>query len=453
MLYDSFAEVVAEDRAKSQLRGWAALAILSLALAGVFAVLLALSRIPGVEDPFDFFHKGLVIHVVFSFVVWFLAVFGALLHLAALRVSGGTPRFDGLGTAALAAAAVSCVLLFVPAFLERSEASLNNYVPVIIDPLYYAGVALLALGMGLAALRLLMNLPGRKKPLDPACFGIVCAAVIYLLALVCGALALWHLRGAEASHAFNEELFWGAGHVLQFVNVSLLLAAWYMLGHLGPGGGCINDRLYRAAAVLMVVSALPAPLFYFIFEAFSAEQTEAFTNLQYALAPPSLMVAVAAMANLLARKEPLPWKNPAVLALVLSPLVFGAGGVLGLFVDGADTRTPAHYHGVIAGINLAFMGLFYGLFLPLLGRAVKTGKALRAQFTLFGGGQFFACIGLFLAGGYGAPRKTAGAEQGLENLGAVIGMYMNGVGALIAVIGGVMFIWTVAAALLRKPAQ
>ena len=29
------------------------------------------------------------------------------------------------------------------------------------------------------------------------------------------------------------------------------------------------------------------------------------------------------------------------------------GAFLGLFVDGADTRTPAHYHGVIAAIMLA----------------------------------------------------------------------------------------------------
>ena len=61
-----------------------------------------------------------------------------------------------------------------------------------------------------------------------------------------------------------------------------------------------------------------------------------------------------------------------------------------------------------------------------------------------------SCIGLFWAGGYGAPRKTADAAATLVD-GAVIGMYLNGVGALVAVIGGVMFIWTVIAALMRAP--
>jgi len=132
--------------------------------------------------------------------------------------------------------------------------------------------------------------------------------------------------------------------------------------------------------------------------------------------------------------------------------VFGAGGFLGLFVDGADTRTPAHYHAVIAAVTLAFMGLFYCLFLPLLDSAVRRTKWLYAQIWMFGGGQFTAALGLFWAGGYGAPRKTAGAAQGLEDFGAIAGMALNGIGALVAVIGGVAFIITVGRALLRKPA-
>lgn len=94
------------------------------------------------------------------------------------------------------------------------------------------------------------------------------------------------------------------------------------------------------------------------------------------------------------------------------------------------------------------MGLFYALFLPALNRAVNRGKMLYAQIYLFAGGQFLACIGLFLAGGFGTPRKTAGAEQGLEQIGALVGMAMNGVGGLVAVIGGVLFVWIAGKALL-----
>ncbi len=208
------------------------------------------------------------------------------------------------------------------------------------------------------------------------------------------------------------------------------------------------------AVALLVIFALPAPVFYFVFDSFSVAQAKAFTDLQYAFAPPAMIAAAAIAAAIVrGRREAgtLPWGNPAFLCLVLSIVVFGVGGFMGLFVDGADTRTTAHYHGVIAGINLAFMGLFFCLFLPLQGRAVNRGKALYAQIYLFGAGQLMAVIGLFLAGSFGTPRKTAGAAQGLEEAGAKIGMYLNGIGALIAVIGGVMFIYMVAAALIRKP--
>jgi heme/copper-type cytochrome/quinol oxidase subunit 1 len=215
---------------------------------------------------------------------------------------------------------------------------------------------------------------------------------------------------------------------------------------LGPS--TLGRGIVLVAAGLLALSVLPAPFFYFLFEPFSAEQTDAFTNLQYALAPPTMLVAGAIAARL---NRPLPWREPAFLCLVLSVAVFAAGGVLGLFVDGADTRTPAHYHGVIAGVTLAFMGLFYITFLPLLERSPKRGKLLFAQIYLFAGGQLAACIGLFLAGGFGAPRKTAGEAQGLEEMGAIVGMTLNGIGALFAIVGGILFIWMVAAALLKPP--
>mgnify|MGYP005637200315 FL=1 len=179
-----------------------------------------------------------------------------------------------------------------------------------------------------------------------------------------------------------------------------------------------------------------------------------FTKFQYGLVLPAMLVGIPMLVDILQQRKigkGLQMRDPVLLCLLLSPVVFAVGGILGLFVDGGDTRTPAHYHGIIAGINLSFMGLFYGFFLPLLDRDLKPGKALYAQIYMFGGGQLVASVGLFLAGGYGTPRKTAGGAQGLEAIGAKIGMYMNGIGALIAVIGGVMFIWMVSKSLLGAP--
>lgn len=445
-------------RLTRELWAWSAIAVGALAVAGVFALFLAISRIPGIETlvswPIDFFHKGLVIHVVFSFVVWFLAAFGALLVLATHAVSGRSPRLAALGSTAALLMAVAMPLLFVPALLDRGEATLNDYIPVIIDPLYYAGLLLMAIAMAMAATRLFVNLGAGARALSGGIGMLVLpvagAALMLVMALVSFAAAYGLLAGEAPSHPFNEDLMWGGGHLLQFVNTQLLLAAWMVLAGFVLGRDVVGIKVGGAATAFLAAPTLLAPLLYLMFAPFSVEQAEAFTNLQYALAPPALLVAgcIALRWSGGAR-----WREPAFLCLLLSALVFAVGGVFGLFVDGADTRTPGHYHGVIAGVTLAFMGLFYVLILPALGRAIGYGKIVYVQIYLFAGGQLAACIGLFLAGGFGTPRKAAGAGQGLEAMGAIAGMALNGAGALIAVIGGVLFIWTIGSALLSAPAR
>jgi cytochrome c oxidase subunit 1 len=430
--------------ARAVLRAWAGLAVGALAIAGLFALLLAASRVPGLGSalpwPAAFFDKGLVVHVIFSFVVWYLAVLAILLHRSAPAGPGGM-----LGAGA---AMVAAVLLFVPAFLDRGEPTLNNYIPVIIDPVFYGGLILLALVITVLAMRLLIARRRDLLPADPSALAVNAAAVLFLLAMTSIAIAAWHLRGATPSHAFNEDLFWGGGHVLQFANVALMIAVWLVLARAAFGDTLCPPSVVKVAVAVLLLCGFLGPLFYLVMKPFAADQTQAFTDLQYALAPPVLIVA-GGLAIGLWRRRPWPWADPAFLCLVLSAIVFAIGGVLGLFVDGADTRTPAHYHGVIAGINIAFMGLFHCTVLPLTRRPGPRPSRVRLQVWLFAIGQTIASLGLFWAGGHGAPRKTFGEAQGVEEIGAIVGLYMNGVGAVIAVVGGVMFIWTVAAALLR----
>ena len=439
------------------------MAVLSLAIAGIFALLLATSRVPGIEDvlpwPLDFFNKGLVIHVVFSFIVWFLAVFGAILSIVAARLtnhrsSASSIRFEkGLLTIAYA----STVMLFAPSFMDDGEATLNNYIPAITDPLYYAGLMALAGTIGVMALRVIAAVPGSQgRWKEPVSFGALIVALIYLLALIEFTITASRLGAEEFSYEYNEALFWGGGHTLQFINLGLLFIALGALMALSFRTRYADPKKLPVAAYMVLVMTAFAGLYITLVSAPEGDDYwTMFTTLQYGMALPSLLFGLPLLLAVMetrASGTPLPWREPVFLCLALSPLVFAVGGFLGLFVDGEDTRTPAHYHGVIAGINLSLMGLFYGLFLPLLGRGLKRSKALTAQIWMFGGGQLLASIGLFLAGGYGTPRKTAGGAQNLSDIGAIIGMYLNGIGALIAITGGVMFIWMTARALLAKKA-
>jgi len=420
------------------LRGWVLLAIASLALAGLFAILLVLSRIPGMEDavpwPTAFFHKGLVAHVVLSFAVWYLAVFGCLVQFA------GSEDTNLLDKSGLALATLGTVLLLIPSLLDRGEPTLNNYIPVIIDPLYYSGLVLLALGILAGILCVFRNTPNGPN--------LKSAVFIYIMALVAFIIAESQLSNQPVSHDYNERLLWGGGHLLQFLNVALLLVAWsYLANIIGA------NAPYRWASLWLVIAGLAGLSFYVFWTVMDERQTQAFTDLQYALGPPVIIFAAGVLPILGQQLKNFRWQDPAMLSLWTSIVVFAAGGVLGFFVDGTDTRTPAHYHGVIAGINLAFVGLFYAVFLPKLGRAVPAGKLVTSQIILYAVGQFLFIVGMFIAGSMGAARKVMGTAIDMDQSIAVAAAGIRDFGGGLSIIGGLIFIYIALKALLRKLPQ
>jgi heme/copper-type cytochrome/quinol oxidase subunit 1 len=139
---------------------------------------------------------------------------------------------------------------------------------------------------------------------------------------------------------------------------------------------------------------------------------------------------------------------PLRAALAWSLALFGAGGLIGLAISGSNVKIPAHYHGSIVGVTLAFMGLVYYL-LPRIGFGRPQGKLATLQPALYGAGQLLHIVGLLWSGGHGVQRKVAGAEQVLRSAEQVAAMGMMGLGGLLAVAGGVLFavvvlraIWT-----------
>ena len=109
-----------------------------------------------------------------------------------------------------------------------------------------------------------------------------------------------------------------------------------------------------------------------------------------------------------------------------------------LAISGSNVKIPAHYHGSIVGVTLAFMGLVYYL-LPRMGFGRPQGRLARLQPALYGGGQLLHIAGLLWSGGYGVQRKVAGGEQLLRTPEQVAGMGLMGLGGLLAVAGGVAF--------------
>ena len=412
-------------------RAWLWLGIVALACAGLLAVLLALSRTPGIQDWLpggDFFRAALIVHVDLSVLVWFVA-FAAVLWSAG---SGG--RLLGLGWLAVAACAVGVGLMIAAPFLPDAHPLLNNYIPVLDQPQFVAGLAACGVGVTLAMFRALLTVP--LSPASPLSTALWLSALCGLLAVATTvATGLAMPAGLDRQPHF-ETLFWGGGHVLQFEHALLAALAWFALAE---SCGGLPRLPVRRWSLLFAVAALPAlagPLLLLGAAPGTAAYVVAFARLMelgHLLLLPLLGLACLSL-----------WRcrgvaTPARSALAASLLLFMVGGFLGWLIRGANVVIPAHYHGAIVGVTLAFMGLAYAL-LPKLGFATVDGRMARWQPYVYAGGQLLHVLGLAWSGGYGVQRKVAGAEQMLVSLPQKVGMGMMGLGGLIAVIGGVMFV-------------
>ena len=423
-----------------ELLGWAWLAVGALAVAGVFALLLAVSRIPGMDKaplwPEGFFYKGLVIHVVFSLVIWLLGVFAFLTTTATLRVAGDAVRGAPLGRIGQGLALVAFPCLFAPAFFHATKPELTNYVPLIRHPLYDLGLVLLAAGILAPVLRLFMNLPeqGERPPLTMA---MAIGGFAYVVALFCFAVAAaLQAQVGELPYA-RDSLLWGGGHILQFAYAAMLLTNWRILAERSLGPNAVDGRAFQLSLGLIALIAAVGPFFYLILGAFSEAQHEAFRFLQFFIAVPSVLFGGSLLMRMRARSEALPWGDPAFFSLAASLALFALGGAMGFLIDGHDTRTPAHYHAVITAVSVSSAGMLLTFGLDELGRAEPSARAVRWLIGLYAGGQFVASIAMFVAGGYGAARKTPTGE--LEPMAAA-GMAVHGIASIFTIIGGATFV-------------
>lgn len=433
------------DDMRWELRGWVALPVAALALAGLMAVLVALMRVPGAESVLPwtsqtFFVKGLIAHVTFAFVIWYLGVQGALTVLAS---AGAGPLPYGskiIGRAGLYSAVLSFFLILTPVLFDLGEPSANNYVPVLIHPLFFAGLMMLAIGLSLTIIRLLTQVAA-VRTCEPVTFAVAAAGVIFLIALVCLAAAWGTMPTGMVATDAAERAFWGMGHVMQFAHTLLLLAGFFLLSRMTLGETPLSDKLFKFMAGLMVAGAAIGPLLYISFPADDAAQVNAFTDLfWYVLPGPMGIVLLGVVILFFRRATKLQEQAPEMIGLWVALVLFGFGGVLGFFESSVDTRTPAHYHAVLIGVTLVFMCLYFALFAPLLGRRVPSRKWRTSSYVLLGTGQFFHSLGLFSAGLDGVARKVAGGDQGLDSVTKLSSMALMGLGGLIAVIGGVIFV-------------
>ncbi len=424
-------------------RAWLLLGLTSLVGAGVFSLLLVLARTPGVQEmiPFiDFFRTALVVHVNLSVLIWLLCMAGVFWSLACSR---DAPAWDRLSF--LLAASGTATVIASP-FLGAGDPLMNNYVPLLRHPVFYAGLGLFTAGISSHLLRCIVGSTrretsqrGQLSGADALRIGSRLSALVTGVAVFAFLASLVSIPRQVAGEVYFEFLFWGGGHVLQFTHTLLMMLAWVLLA---SQSGCRFALTPRITVILMTFLALPVltvPFFYIAHDIVSPGHRLAFTELMKFGGLSCLPLGLAVAASLWQAEKPLGEARYLRAALYSSVALFATGGVLGFMISGLDIVIPAHYHGSTVGVTIAFMGVCYYL-LPRMGFGAIPARLAFWQPVIYASGQLLHISGLAWSGGYGVQRKTAGLDQGLSNLGEIAGMGLMGLGGLISVVGGLLFL-------------
>ena len=431
---------------RSVAAGWLLLALSALALSTLCAVLLIAARTPlfgAVATSGELFGRALVLHVSLAVVIWFLACAAGFWTLAA-GVTASPLRW-----AVLVLAAAGLAAMVAPLFLGAAAPVLANYVPVLNHPVFLTGLSLFLSAVALCGAASLRGMTSRLKEGPVWRLGALLsllAAAVALGALITS-IALGQLPPGQIEF---EALAWGPGHVLQFVHVLLLMSVWTVLGEQVLGQPVAPRRWLVGFLLLATVPVLAVPVIYLNYPINGPDFRRAFTLLMALGCWPAPALLALRLLLQLKRAGRLIWTSPQAPALLLSTLLFLLGCVLGAMIRNDTTMVPAHYHGTVGAVTLAYMALGYQL-LPAFGRASNQGRLVRWQPVLYGSGLMVLALALAWSGWLGVPRKTLHVDVIVQYPAYFAAMSLAGLGGLLAISGAALFVMNILRSLRAKP--
>ena len=112
------------------------------------------------------------------------------------------------------------------------------------------------------------NVVGNQNPSHESyqefSLGLKLSGMTFGLALICFLLAFLKLEGPPNTNFF-ENLFWGGGHLLQFVNTLAMLSCWILLAEYLYGESLLPPLMTKFLLISVLLAAFPGPLFYLLY--------------------------------------------------------------------------------------------------------------------------------------------------------------------------------------------
>jgi len=473
------------DRAAEKLiKANAVVAIVFLAIGGLFGLLVALTRWPAVHFlPADWFYLALTAHGLDVLLVWIIFFEMAVLYFASAvvlnsRLAGPKWAWTGFGLMLVGAVTTNVAVL-----QGGSSVMFTSYVPMMAEPHFYLGIILFAVGalLGCGVFFGTLVIAKRDKTYEGSIplvtFGALTAAIIAVFTIASGAIILiptllWSV--GLVSHIdplIYKTIWWAMGHSSQQINVAAHVAVWYAIAAMVFGAKPLSEKISRMAFLMYILFLQLASAHHLLAEPGLSSEWKIF-NTSYAmylavlgsmihgLSVPGAIEAAQRSRGLTKgmfewlRKAP--WDNPAFSGMFMSLVFFGfIGGISGVVMGTEQINlimhntiyVPGHFHGtVVAGTTLAFMAITYLLVPLIFRRELMMKKIARWQPYVFGFGVAGISIFMMGAGTLGVSRRHwdmtfADAVLPFDYpAAAYLMMTLNGIFAVLAAIGGIMFV-------------
>jgi len=460
-------------------------AILALAVGGVFAFFVAMTRweLIGLLSAGDFY-TYLSIHAWNLLIFWMIFMEIAILYVGGPFVLGrrlALPTAAKIGWVVMVIGAVTINAAILTTEFPNQAPLLTSYAPLPSNWQFYAGAILFILGAIVAAIPFLATIwrerrqnPGGTLPL--VAFGAFATSIIALESLVGGLVTyvptlLWRVGYFESiDPAFYRQMYWIIGHGTQQINLLAMITVWYFLTHVLGGAEVASQKVSRVAFVLY--------LFFINLGAAHHLMSDPVVSMgwrmwntsyaAYGAVLASMIHAFAIPAGLEAGRRAKgkggglfgwlwssPWDDPGFSATILSIILFGfLGGITGVMMGQMQLNmtwhntlaTPGHFHAtVVTGTTLAFMGLGYYVLRLVFGRDWSPGLVARIQPYFYGGAMGLTVLMMMYIGIlFGVPRRhpsvmdIPGTEFSFAAAKPFFAVF--GIAALLAIIGGGLFI-------------
>src|SRR5262249_9553849 len=174
-----------------------------------------------------------------------------------------------LGWTAFGLMVAGAVMLEAIILSGRASVTFTAYPPLVANPVFYLGYIVFAVGVLIAVGNFAMSIVSAraegtfKGSLPLLTYGVAVAAILALLAIVSGLVALipaWlYSQGwiGNVEPIVYRGWFWGLGHTLQYVNVVAMVVSWYGILALALKAGPVNQKFTRFGFVLYLILTVP----------------------------------------------------------------------------------------------------------------------------------------------------------------------------------------------------